>query len=118
MRELKCRIWDGKKMYYLPDIWAISIKLSNAGSDYRDVKDLVPMLYIGQGDKNNKQIYAGDIIVWAGYRWEVIYEIQSYRLQRPIAKDADEDQPMSELEDDELEIVGNVWEDPQLIPRS
>jgi|SRR6185503_213061 len=70
MREIKFRAWDGEKMYYQDNAdfifsKSISVYPTNEYSDYSgpdfiNFKEL--MEYTGLKDRNDKEIYEGDIV--------------------------------------------------------
>ena len=134
MKEIKFRVWDKglKQMIYLSepevvndDFSAIVFKLrdyfASAFSSDR-MEDLELMQYTGLKDKNGKEIYEGDIvyveavaygrdmnamIFWkdGGFwlRWEDGYESYLQDWVKELAKSA--------------EVIGNIYENPELIKR-
>lgn len=122
MREIKFRAWDGdcKKMDYftLNDVmW----------NECQYDSDFPFMQYTGLYDKNGKEIYEGDI---CRYQWE-------YRGKQTISQVVFEHGAFSFLERNELEkkrnqggqlvrvsncnhieIIGNIYQNPDLLKRS
>ena len=79
-------------------------------------KDLKIMQYTGLKDKNNKEIYEGDILFESfGERYyKVIFENASFRAEA----EGDFDEYSFDLIDivaQGCEIVGNIYENPELI---
>lgn len=79
------------------------------------------MQFTGLLDKNGKEIYEGDIIKipddWdeygfnAGENYQVYFAFGGFRLKPKYKKNA----KGSYLEDDKIEIIGNVYENPELL---
>ena len=66
--------------------------------------------FIGIKDTKNIEIYRGDLVSLEKQgTWEVVYEMQGFRLRRAIGREIDEDQPMSDIEDNDITIVGDIW---------
>ncbi len=101
MREIKFRIWLPKRdddkalMYYF--------KMFQLGGAVRD--DAVVMQYTGLKDRNKIEIYEGDIVT-ASWHWETphvfefpgdFYDIYEYAIG------------------DELIVIGNQFENPELL---
>jgi uncharacterized phage protein (TIGR01671 family) len=135
MRELKFRVWieDEKIMiypnernYYIRnngELFKI-VKLSNKkGENFLSIETKsILMQYIGFKDKNEKEIYEGDIIKWRGYiaknikgkctqiRPMRIFVVESeitclFKLQNLIKSSNDY----------QVERIGNKYENPELM---
>ena len=99
MREIKFRAWDTqeKRMIY-PKTGAVN----NLESwEILQLFDTV-MQYTGLKDKNGKEIYEGDIVRIAGYG---LYEV-GYPFITLF---------QSHFENDVEEIIGNIYENPELL---
>jgi len=137
MREIKFRAWDVNASKML-EAWQLSIcekrvfvqKVKFGDGEPRNVN---LMQYTGLKDKNGKEIYEGDIIEYIeentrytskvdeldenGYSFESSLEnrwvkILSDNTKGPIADDED-----CELDCNELEVVGNIYENPKLLSK-
>ena len=120
MREIKFRAWNKqrKEMFEVANIDFKEkkvtlvngiIRLSNVIFD-----DVKLMQYTGLNDKNGKEIYEGDIVVLNNIENDnmciVRYEHSSYRLEgRSLRED------LSNVEDRFLEVVGNIYENKNLL---
>jgi uncharacterized phage protein (TIGR01671 family) len=116
MREIKFRAWakEQKIMVYSDDFTNINpIKRLNAFFHW--IQDLKPelMQYTGLKDKNGKEIYEGDVIVYDGdiddpdSRYEIKWVDEIYGFQ------LSDDIPISDVE--HLIVLGNIYENPELL---
>ena len=123
MRENKFRAWHkGKKIMGEVlgiDILHKEIFFSNGDVDccgFADLKYIELMQYTGLKDKNNKEIYEGDILFESfGERYyKVVFENGSFRAEF----EGDFDEYSFDLIDvvaQGCEIIGNIYENPELI---
>ena len=124
MREIKFRAWHkGKKIIGEVlgiDILHKEIFFSNEDVDcyeHIDFKDIELMQYTGLKDKNNKEVYEGDIVkLRANHGIGVIkyYDewgafVVEYIKPRPLTVLG-----MNYYKED-IEILGNIYENPELI---
>lgn len=119
MREIKFRIWDGRKMIY---DCGLLIKGNNILIQDKGNKNLsIPMQFTGLKDKNGKEIFEGDICLIVGddIPYEVIFNQTLSQFQfgsfniRKLS-------PLNEFERDDLklinvEVIGNIYENPELL---
>ena len=133
MREIKFRAWDkqNKRMLSWKEIRTVekdwSFRLIKVFSN----KNFILMQYTGLKDKNNKEIYEGDIIygVWyPSFFHHIIYEnavvergtfvIGEYSIKADtwIVNEKNLQRiPLHSLSD--IEVVGNIYENPELLSR-
>ncbi len=115
MREIKFRAWyeDGKRMIYgFPSFHNDHFYNDRGlGIDFRVLK---LMQYTGLQDKNDKEIYEGDIlggwlehgvVVWlqAEARWGIDVEGERKEIH------------FWEVNQDHLEVIGNIYKNPDLL---
>ena len=132
MREIKFRAWDGANMHH--DVSIVSgwgaIKHGYSGTCWTaSAKAGEPMQYTGLKDKNDKEIYEGDVIrhdrgghfqrdcfVWVapvGRNIDGSYEMQ--------CKQVECDEGLTDIDwrlypyTDWMEIIGNIYENPELV---
>jgi uncharacterized phage protein (TIGR01671 family) len=128
MREIKFRAWDKKdKIMRGQDGWLdIAVGKGFCGIQTEDnphefvskhCYDLIPMQYTGLKDKNGKEIYEGDIMTTdcdceyacLGHQAKVVYDEQHAYFS--IAGNM-------LGEGVELEVIGNIYENPELVKES
>ena len=126
MREIKFRAWvkDRKAIFEVVLINYVTKKvtylLERVGHllSIRDAKfyDVELMQYTGLKDKNNKEIYEGDILFESfGERYyKVVFENGGFRAE--FKGDFDEHSfDLIDVVAQGCEIVGNIYENPELM---
>ena len=132
MMEIKCRAWDKKekKMFlpYEPVLSGhISTVLENNGEIYgieeigENPERYELMLFTGLKDKNGKEIYVGDIIksIGAYYGVDAIYEVffdkGMFCVRYIKPKDKFETALFVTSPESCVEIIGNIYQNPELL---
>lgn len=103
MRKIKFKFWD-KDNKEMSEVCLLGDDLRWLHSDMH-----VPLQYTGLLDKNGKEIYEGDILKFNTKGGnEMIYEVKwrgkGFKPTR-----------MSEDNQEEIEIIGNIYENPELL---
>ena len=121
MREIKFRAWH-KEEKIIGEVLGIDILhkeifFSNEDVDcyeHSDFKDIELMQYTGLKDKNNKEIYEGDIIKFCNKIWEVVCDYEDAHLfyLRTIG-DPYIAENMSKFT--RGEVIGNIHDNPELL---
>ena len=124
MKIIKVRFWNGEKMLY-KDLFNIPKDISYIGE---------PMLFTGLLDKHGKEIYEGDIIKHSKnaytpfenslsevYWFDLNY---AYYFRKRHMKRDNDDKKVWDSEslgnisgglDDKFEVIGNIYENPELL---
>ena len=121
MREIKFRAWHKEKKIMGEvlgiDILHKEIFFSNEDVDcyeHTDFKDIELMQYTGLKDKNNKEIYEGDIVTLHNSKYKVIFNTKEARFV--LRDDEFESEiPFTNNNNERMEIIGNIYENPELL---
>lgn len=141
-REIKFRIWDveNKEMLkvqeldFEPTFYGGRIAIRpDQYSDYFDTEDMILMQYTGLHDENGKEIYEGDIIefsydVFTGnFDTKVgrgtiefidgAFYIKPFEIEGRKVKDTDNEEwfLLYTVNTDTLEVIGNIYDNPELL---
>jgi len=133
MTKIKYRAWDKQKKKFLPlgeeNGFDLNLSIlstgqifwfdpSNKENPYEDVTDkFIIQLYVGLDDKNEKEIYDGDIIKHKNYKFllKICWNNSSCSFKL-ISKDGGESN-LSNTLSKMLEIIGNIYENPELLEK-
>lgn len=122
MREIKFRAWN--------KIHNIMMKWENLRNQYNTLncltyEHLEVMQYTGLKDKNDKEIYEGDIVNYTDgeftrRRGQIEFDCFGFMLSEIITNNREYPQIglLGEIEDFEefgFEIIGNIYENPELL---
>ena len=126
MREIKFRTFmpDSfgiERMIYPRDLLQFAMRM--------EFKDVIPMQYTGLKDKNRKEIYEGDILLLNNKNYDptndLYYEGRvivrgtedlgyTFKPIDPIPESFDSTSMWHVGEEDTTEIIGNIYENPEL----
>ena len=124
MREIKFRIWlkEKKAIFEVILIDYVSKKvtylLERVGHllSIRDAKfnDVELMQYTGLKDKNGKEIYEGDIVTLHNSRYKVIFKTEGARF---VLRNDEFELEITFINNnnERMEIIGNIYENPELM---
>lgn len=108
--EFKFRAWDKRANRFVDS----GIQFNNTTMRLATIPDIILMRYTGLKDKNDKEIYEGDILKIAEYGNCVVetdggccYQIDSAEMGCYSLCD------IATIET--LEVIGNIYENPELI---
>ena len=125
MRDINFRCWDTgiNFMYYDPECYNLYNEVDNGlHSGYEDKYGTwhqnVLMQYTGLTDKQGVEIYEGDILVieldW-GYGLAKIYSEVYFNNGMFKSKAINSHEDVSLMEMPYLEVIGNIYENPELL---
>lgn len=121
MREIKFRAWHKEKKIIGKvlgiDILHKEIYFSNENIncyEYTEFKDIELMQYTGLKDKNNKEIYEGDIVIHHSKMHKIIFNTEEARF---VLRDDEFELeiPFTNNNNKRMEIVGNIYKNPELL---
>lgn len=129
MRNIKFRAWDKKvkKMYGVTciDFACWDLYLDSPGRKYGNAKKIAIenlMQFTGLFDKNGKEIYEGDIVNYSGYGFTETFQMfigevywSNHRTSFSIKNGDIHLNPIYPIEEDKVKIVGNIYENPELL---
>ncbi len=121
MREIKFRAWDkeSKKMKEVSDIsWdnhgGVDLRASCYSHDDSNIYAETLMQFTGLKDKNGKEMYEGDIVKckygWLGF---IVFRKGAYWCEEIVTQKINSHAPIFN-EWEELEVIGNIYENPEL----
>ena len=118
MREIKFRAWNGEsiKIFGFDDLWAdccFEVGVSFDGT-LEAFEDLEIMQYIGLKDKNGKEIYESDFVDHPN-GIKVVNWVDSLAAFDMGMSNFVSDQEMSMCYMDEITVIGNIYENPELL---
>ena len=121
MREIKFRAWDILKQrwsnYKIND-GTVYFMDKNTGVWYESYnkryKDFNLMQYTGLNDKNDREIYEGDIVIHHSKMHKIIFNTEEARF---VLRDDEFELeiPFTNNNNKKMEIVGNIYENPELL---
>ena len=124
MREIKFRAWVKEKKAIFEVILInyvtkkVTYLLERVGHllSIRDAKfnDVELMQYTGLKDKNNNEIYEGDIIFLHGSKYKVIFKTEGARF---VLRNNEFELEITFINNnnERMEIIGNIYENPELM---
>lgn len=120
-REIKFRAWDKKEN----KMKSMSASSAEIATSYRNESEYEVMQYTGLKDKSGKEIYEGDVVEFAiadedgqaidAGMGEVRFIHLAWKLYYANPKDHSHDKPDLLFSVQAPEVVGNVWENPELL---
>lgn len=121
MREIKFRFWspytdDLTRMIHEHDGWCEGIGINEALKSSQNDYDYKIMQYTGLKDKNGKGIAEGDLLKSGktGLIYKVVWD-QEAAAFTSFCTEPEKDFYMGPYSWEEAEIIGNIWEHPELI---
>lgn len=121
-RTIKCRVWNKseKRMIYGDTEWMLCLDILTGkyitidfNNDYQrqDNDNLVLLEYIGRRDKNDKEIYEGDLVQYIGLEGNEKGQVKEVLIPDCFDSESDGSIYISE----HWEVIGNIYENGDLL---
>lgn len=128
MRDIKFRIWDTEnnemlkvqELDFEPTFYGGRIAIRpDQYNDYFDTEDMILMQYTGLKDKNGKEIYEGDIIQYEDITKGLVRYSEKYAQYVLVNTGSvkDEFEPLGDYNMEVFEIIGNEYDNPDLLEK-
>lgn len=115
MRNLKFRVWDSRDHHYCPDWFGSSKDTLNEMFD-TDNKRFIFQQFTRLLDKNNKEIYEGDILKVKGYNgWFDEGYIYKMEVKFTIIESGESEIAGYTYIPKNREVIGNIFENGELL---
>ncbi len=120
MRTIKFRVWEpnAKEMIYNGVYCHVSLDHNGVMNCTGFPEDVIPLQYTGLKDKKGKDVFEGDIIniyvtemINEILKAEVIFNDGAFCIKYP-------DGNISAFVKNEIEVIGNVYENPELLQKN
>ncbi|MDJ8959746.1 YopX family protein [Clostridium perfringens] len=129
-RDIKFKGWDSVNEVMLP-VESINfregyVSLNEGDNSLTDTLEMIELIqYTGLKDKNGKEVYEGDIIespLWEAEPYEIVFKDYAFKA-RDIRKKImygsdlffDIDDLLSGCVGETFEVIGNIYENPELL---
>lgn len=123
-REFKFRLWSKSDNIFINpnilEVWDKSgnltpfqyIKTGKLDPIYMPIENYTIQQYTGCEDKNNKEIYEGDIVSHKGYKGQISFLAGMFLIDYPDQTDSG---PIGFLQTLDIEVIGNIFEHKDLL---
>lgn len=115
MREIKFRAWDERNKEMVYDL---TLQTSN-GEPIKvcSFPNHTFLQYTGLKDKNGKEVYEGDIVIYRGYEVENGKQIRPIRTReiKNFIKDTYSLLCITENTGNLVEVIGNIHDNPEML---
>ena len=111
MKKAKFRAWDGFRMT------TSGIQFNSTTGELEFAPDGVLLEYIGLKDKNEAEVYQGDIVKdpFSGMTWKVSWHEKGCWYLETTKPDCEHWASISIEHIDDFEIIGNEYPNPELL---
>jgi uncharacterized phage protein (TIGR01671 family) len=125
MKEIKYRAWEKNLKEIIPvhNIDFVN-RMINTGSAWRLFDEIKLMRFIGKTDKNGKEIYEGDIVQIKHFyknrehTGKVVYCLNRFEVEDFYFPHYDDPSNAFESGMGIVEVVGNIYENPELLNKN
>ena len=114
MREIKIRAWSKRRNKWVSPMTNFSFVTADLTTEFKDTEEIAYSQYTGLKDKNNKEIYEGDIIQFSnGNLGEVTWSHLRAGFDVAFANAMPEELDNNLASD--CVVVGNIYENKELL---
>jgi len=123
-REIKFRAWDKRYLRMVAmnawhfDTGIIDVSTEGELRGFRDDRDFEVMQYTGLKDKNGKEVYEGDIVrVYNGSEKWINTKAEWREFAWYLVRHDGDRWYMNQWANDDvgIEVIGNIYENPELL---
>ena len=114
MREIKFRAWDKKQK-----CWILDQQIKKNFNQYYNQPNSILMQYTGLKDKRRKEIYEGDVLYYKllEQNYLVQWDIHNAKFSAIGKRNTFDSNAYRASAFDQMEIVGNIYENPELLEK-
>lgn len=111
MKNIKFRFWTGSLM----EQWDHAKHWESLGFYLNGGDNYIPMMFTGLFDRHGKEIYEGDIVQWDTDIDADYFDSKLRFIDEKVKFEGGAFYPVCNMPEYEFEVIGNIYENPELI---